>query len=353
MFLLTSIASFVVMNVDLHVKELYGIYAAYRVCFASSVFHLLLSLALLNVKDSTNWRAAIQNGYWAFKLMLYAALLVLSYYLPPSFLATMGSLFMPGAFLFILIQMVFLIDFAYMVNESLLGWWEDNGDNRYLALLAFLTFSCFVLTIVGTSFLYAWFGSCQLNLAIISVNLILCVIVTIVSILPSVQEENYKSGLAQAAMISIYGTYLVASALSSHPDAKCNPVNTRQKTQTYSALLGSLFTFLALAYSAFSAATQNLNISESMPLMSEHVQASVDAGGIAPSSLESHNIGPLDDEQDGVNYSYSSFHFVFMIASMYLAMLVTNWDHPAESDQMGKSMAALWTKSISGYLFLN
>ncbi len=88
------------------------------------------------------------------------------------------------------------------------------------------------------------------------------------------------------------------------------------KTETSTVLLGSFFTFLALAYSTSRAATQHQILStsgdESAPLL-----------GTA-SGLDDEEDGYEDDEQDGVQYNYSFFHFIFMIGSMYLAMLLTN-----------------------------
>ncbi len=70
---------------------------------------------------------------------------------------------MPGATIFILIQVVLLIDFAYSVSETLLGWWEDTEDRRYIGLLLFLTATCYVASIVVTVFMYIWFGAPEVS----------------------------------------------------------------------------------------------------------------------------------------------------------------------------------------------
>ena len=88
------------------------------------------------VQSSQEWRAKIQNGYWAFKWLAWAALIVLAFFLPNQFITGWGKYVnMPGATLFILIQVILLIDFAYTVSETLLGWWEDTDDRKYIGKL--------------------------------------------------------------------------------------------------------------------------------------------------------------------------------------------------------------------------
>jgi hypothetical protein len=262
----------------------------------------------------------------------------------------------------LLIQVILLIDFAYSISESLLGWWEDSDDRRYLGLLITLTGGCYVASVTISVFLLTWFGGvgCQLNQFFVSFNLVLILISSALSIVPLIQETNPKSGLAQSAMVAIYATYLIASALASEPNdetaqQKCNPLIEQTQTQTTTVILGSLFTFLALAYSTSRAATDFHESGE--PLLSQHhLNDAVEAGAISLNS-NGDTSGLQDDEKDGVMYNYSFFHFVFLIASMYLAMLVTNWDSVVFTEHdfaiVGRSLAAVWVKVISRYLNAN
>lgn len=40
----------------------YGVLAVHRICFALALFHLILALLLVQVRDTRTKRAAIQNG---------------------------------------------------------------------------------------------------------------------------------------------------------------------------------------------------------------------------------------------------------------------------------------------------
>lgn len=202
-----------------------------------------------------------------------------------------------------------------------MGYCEDYDDPRYLYALVGVIVTAYGLTITATVLMYAWFGTsgCQLNQTVISLNLIGIIIVSVLAVLPEVQEAIPSSGLPQACTVALYSTYLVASALTSEPgndsDFHCNPISQRDKTQTTTIIMGSIFTFLCLVYSTSTAA---MGIEgESTPLLSSrHLEAAVESGAVLPSTLEDQE-GPVDDEQEHVMYSYFFFHIVFVLGSMF------------------------------------
>lgn len=64
--------------------------------------------------------------------------------------------------------------------------------------------------------------ACGLNKFFISFNLILCLIVSVVSVLPRVQEALPNSGLLQSSVVTLYTIYLTWSAVANNPDRQCN-----------------------------------------------------------------------------------------------------------------------------------
>jgi len=162
-----------------------------------------------------------------------------------------------GATIFILLGLVLLVDFAHSWTETCLENWEVSDSTLWQWILIGSTALTYATTISLTAVLYAFFAGsgCTLNQFFISLNLALCILVTIICLNPTVQEMNPRSGLAQSGMVAAYCTYLIVSAISNHQHDTCNPL--RRGTGTTTVVLGAVFTFLAIAYSTTRAATQS------------------------------------------------------------------------------------------------
>ncbi|KAJ3130390.1 hypothetical protein HK098_002619 [Nowakowskiella sp. JEL0407] len=344
-------------------QQCFGHLGVHRVLFATALFHLIFAALMWDVKSSRDWRGGIQNGFWAWKLGAWVLLIVLAFVIPnPFFFGWRQYIALPGAVIFLLIQIVLLIEFAHSASEGLLELWETTDDNRYIAFLLIVTCGALIGSLIMTILLYIWFasGSCHLNQFFITFNLIICFVASAMSILPRIQEENPKSGLAQAAMVTVYSTYLIASAISSEPtteeDSVCNPLDKAGSTERTTVIVGAMLTFLAIAYSTSRAATSSM-VSGSeertgLLLGERGANATKIEDGYGDDENDKY---PADDEKDGVQYNYTYFHIVFALAAMYLAMLITNWNTITVKEEfaiIGKSMSAVWVKVISSWVVM-
>ncbi|KAI8880352.1 TMS membrane protein/tumor differentially expressed protein [Backusella circina FSU 941] len=393
------------MKLDCAEGSCYGVMAVHRVSFALILFHAILGCLLLGVHDSRQKRAAIQNGWWGPKILVWIALLVASFFIPSGFFMVWGNYFaLIGAAIFILFGLVLLVDFAHSWTERCMENYEVYGSNLWKNILIGGTLLMFAGAVTLTGVMYGFFATngCSLNQFFVTLNLILCVLITLLCVSPKIQEGNSKSGLSQASIVVIYCTYLVLSAVANEPnDKECNPLRRSIGPQTTSVVLGAIFTFLAVAYSTSRAATQdgafisksngrprlgnyeNMDTASAVPLMAnqvedgvkrmsaqgnqrEHLIAAVEAGALPRSVLyeddddEFEGADELDDERYGSLYSYSFFHFVFAIAAMYVSMVLTNWNtiqfqgetvnHGGDLVRIGQSYTAVWVKIVSGWI---
>lgn len=134
-----------------------------------------------------------------------------------------------------------------------------------------------------------------------------------------VSDFQINGSLLPASVIGMYCTYLCYSGLSSEPrDYECNGLHNHSKAvSTGSLTLGLLTTVLSVVYSA--------------------VRAGSSATVLSPPDSPRGTDKPLlpfskaDEQEDKkdvprpVTYSYSFFHLIFSLASMYSAMLLTGW----------------------------
>ncbi|KAL1411125.1 Membrane protein tms1 [Vanrija albida] len=358
------------IKMDCSGGKCYGLLAVHRFCFALALFHLIHSVLLIGVRSTKDKRAAIQNGWWGLKLVAYFLLAFISFLIPNEFFMVYGSYIVPiGAFVFILIGLVLLVDFAHTWSETCLDNWERTDSNMWQFILIGSTFGMYVASLAVTIVLYVFFAGsgCGLNTFFITANLLLCVIVTIVAISGPVQEANPRSGLTQASMVAAYCTYLTSSAVINHTDdSHCNPLQKAAgSTKTTTVILGALFTFVAIAYSTSRAATQSkalvgnrkapgqialgdeggedgeVRLITNQPkgrrdeMRYQAILAAVNAGSLPASVLDEPEdedddieatIGEeRDDERAGTKYNYSWFHVIFLMAAMYVAGLLTDW----------------------------
>ncbi|CAG2167685.1 unnamed protein product [Oppiella nova] len=173
-----------------------GYLAVYRIMFALTAFFVLFCLMMIGVKTSNDGRAAIQNGFWGIKYLVLIGITVGAFFIPED--SSFGEVWkyfgLIGGFLFILIQLILLIDFAHSWAENWVENMEETGSKWYYCGLVFFTIFNYLAALTAIVLFYVYYTQsqgCHLHKFYISFNLILCVIMSVLSILPKVQECMY------------------------------------------------------------------------------------------------------------------------------------------------------------------
>ncbi|KIX04087.1 uncharacterized protein Z518_07640 [Rhinocladiella mackenziei CBS 650.93] len=370
-------------------SECYGYFAVQRINFALALFHFILSILLVGVKSTKDGRSGLQNGFWGPKILVWLAFIVLSFFIPEGFFLFWGNyIAYPGAMLFVLLGLILLVDLAH-------SWAElcqdkiDEGDGPNYRLWQVLLMgsslgmylAAFAMTIVMC---YYFAGKkCSMNISAITVNLIFIFVITILSVQPTIQDANPKAGLAQSAMVAAYCTYLTFSAVCMEPDDKhCNPLIRARGARTTTVVLGAIVTMLTIAYTTTRAATQGFAmgsntaknkyaqltqdeyehglVTQQPASRREIMRAAVESGALPASALDEDSddeddatVGSKDDERQGTQYNYSLFHVIFLLATCWVATLLTQKMDPENSSDftpVGRTYWASWIKIISAWV---
>lgn len=371
----------------------YGWVAVQRINWALGLFHLALAATLLGVNSSKDPRANIQNAFWGPKIIAWLGLIVVSFLIPDGFFFVWGNyIAFGGAMLFLLLGLILLVDLAHTWAEYCLAKIEDYDDSKFWRfVLIGATFGMFGASLAMTIIQYIFFAGsgCSMNQAAITINLILWMITSALSIHPYIQYYNPTTGLAQSSMVAIYCTYLTMSAVSMEPDDRhCNPLVRRaQATRTVSIVIGAIVTMLTVAYTTTRAATQGVALGgqtkrislpeddyehtaliTQQPLPSRRemtrqaLRRAVEEGSLPAhlleeeddESMDSGHVG--DDERSSTQYSYALFHIIFFLATTWVATLLTSdFDKQQFGDEtsfapVGRTYWATWVKIISSWV---
>lgn len=365
-FLCTKLASKRVCD------NLVGYGAVYRISVAMSAFFLLFSLLTYNVHSKKQFRARIHNGFWYIKLSLLVLIIGVVFYLPNTDLFSKIWMYigLTGGFMFILIQIILVIDFGHSWSVS---WAEkmDTLDTKcWYFSLAFSTALVYSLSVTAAVMFYLFFtnpddiSQCKANTFYISFNVGHCALATIISVLPRIQQETTGAGLLQSSVITIYTMYLTWNTLSSQPDSKCNPLGAvileydKVSGVNGQAIFGTLlmFSLLAFACTVRASTSQLGKLGLSLSDSPEYLRKSADKNTKRRQQDKASNEdGKCAEEQESedVAYSYSFFHFVLFLASLHVMMVMTNWHSPDENvdfKKMIKNWAAVWVQMASSYI---
>ncbi|XVF64977.1 hypothetical protein PTKIN_Ptkin09bG0209900 [Pterospermum kingtungense] len=324
------------INSSTHTKAWFQQQAVLRVSLGNFLFFSILALIMIGVKDQNDRRDSWHHGGWIAKMVIWILLVILMFFLPNVVITVYGTLSKFGAGLFLLVQVLILLDFTHSWNDA---WVAKDEQKWYIALLA-ISGGCYLVAFVFSGILFIWFNpsghDCGLNIFFIVMTMILAFSFAIIALHPAV-----NGSLLPASVISVYCAYVCYTGLSSEPrDYACNGLHNKSSAVSTSTLiLGMLTTVLSVLYSALRAGSSTTFLSP-------------------PSSPKSGSKKPLlegEDVEEGkekkekearpVSYSYSFFHLIFALASMYSAMLLSGWTSSTDSsDLIDVGWTSVWVR---------
>lgn len=338
----------------------YGTLAVYRISFVLAMFHILLALITIGVKYKGDFRTSIQDGWWLIKLAFLVGGSIGVFFIPNPFFEYFGWFAFAASAIFIIVQLLLLVDFAHNWAESWIEKLEasEEDDSRWWWILLgstiFLYTVSVALTIVMSIFFCKDASKCQGNVAIVTLNTVFCFGLSLLSIHPKIQEANPKSGLLQAGLITCYSTYLAFSAMMSSTD-ECNPWVKSSGASNVSVAIGAVFTIVAVCYTTIRAASQVGDLlgdkaEENEPLVREEKGEEKSESKEEKSSSSSSS----EDSNEPVGYSFSKFHLVFALGAFYISMLMSDWrtvyDPGQETATVDSGLAAVWVKVVSSWI---
>ncbi|KAJ8755485.1 hypothetical protein K2173_019283 [Erythroxylum novogranatense] len=322
-------------------REWFETDAVLRVSLGNFLFFTILATIMVGVRNQKDPRDGLHHGGWMAKIICWCLVVIFTFFLPNEIVGFYESISKFGSGLFLLVQVVLLLDFVHGWNDKWVGYDEQFW---YIALFV-VSLVCYVASFVFSGLLFHWFTpsghDCGLNTFFIVMTLILVFGFAIVALHPAI-----GGSILPASVISLYCMYLCYSGLASEPrDYECNGLHRHSKAVSTSTLaLGLITTILSVVYSAVRAGSSTALLSP---------PSSPRAGAAKP-------LLPLDskaEEQEEkekskpVTYSYSFFHLIFSLASMYSAMLLTGW-----STSVGTSgrlvdvgWPSVWVRIITGW----
>ena len=338
-------------------------FAVYRVTWALFLFHLSLGFSQIAVKDQSECRAQIHTSWWGLKLLYFVSLLVAAFLIPDSMFVVYGWFALAGAAVFILMQLLMLVDFAHTLNESWVRQYESTEDSKYTWYLGGTTGLCYVMAIVLTVLMYVYDMGPKTWVSpfLITLNLVFCLGISALSLLPTVQKADRSTpvGLLQASFVASYACYLVFAALMD------NMEGSSAFQTTTSVLIGSAFVIICVGYTAVRISGHEetyFGVDSDREPMNYMIMDGEDEESPAK------KVDVEEDKEAGksgpIPYNYAFFHAVFAMGAMYVCMLMTSWallsgsssssssTDPSSTLHVDQGIASMWVKITMSWVML-
>ncbi|XP_065664475.1 probable serine incorporator isoform X3 [Hydra vulgaris] len=353
-------------------RELVGYIAVYRVSFGAVMFFLLLTVIMFGVKSSKDPRSGIQNGFWAIKFLVLIGIIVGAFFIPSKdgkFIQAWMYIGLIGAFLFILLQLVLLVDFVHSWNGAWLKKAEESDSIFWYFAFGSTTFAMFAASLAGIICMFVFFtnsptSKCGAEKFVVSFQLVMSCVISFIALTPADESQ-------MDLVCAVYGTECLLRVFENkfwikclakfkpafkflYPDMLSNSSLERDYFKTLIAInelviIASSVTILCLlqaaaislytTYLAWSAFSYSTTCNKLIAVSKTDFEPDVDAQSV---------IGVV------ITFFLVIFNCVRTSSSSQidLNMTITNWYKPSVSNlnKLSSSDAAFWVKISSSWV---
>ncbi|CAG9326312.1 SERINC3_3 [Blepharisma stoltei] len=291
-----------------------GQQAIYHESFSLAIIFLFILIFTL-IDESI-----INRGCWTVKFLCFLCVCLLSFAMGDSFFEYYYTFAIYASVIFLIAQVLVVIDIAYTWNSNWFEKYEEGNNYSYYLIIS--TGIAWIGSIACTIFSFYWFTGtdCGENLWLIISSIILGVALTIFSISGYVDDGS----LFTSSIINLYLIYSCWDALAGEY-SHCNSIS-GPLTKIISLALSLLLMIVIAAYISLNQGASNEILSEDVekPLLNRKTTQDPDL-----------HI-PVDTK------SMIYFHLLMVFSSIYIAVLLTDWD--SQNSNIGKwiKFSSLW-----------
>nr|XP_023886276.1 serine incorporator 3-like [Quercus suber] len=179
-----------------------------RVSLGCFIFFFLMFLSTISTRKLFEVRNTWHSRWWAFKFFLFIVSVAVPFFLSSDFIQLYGEFARIGAGVFLLLQLVSVIQFINWWNNY---WMPDKERKQSCSLGLFTSTLFYIASICGIVVMYPFYAprtSCTLNIFFITWTAILLLVMMVVSL-----HSKVNRGLLSSGIMASYVVFLCWSAI--------------------------------------------------------------------------------------------------------------------------------------------
>ncbi|CAN1278824.1 Serine incorporator 3 [Linum perenne] len=278
-----------------------------RVSLGCFIFFISMLFTTLKTRKLYEARSCWHSEWWWAKVFILIVSMAAPFFFPSNHIQVYGELARVGAGVFLVLQLVSVIEFITWWNNY---WMPDEGKNQNCSFGLFMSTIIYIASFSGILGMYIFYGhrlECALNIFFITWTAVLLTVMMAISL-----HSKVNRGLLSTGIMASYLIFLCWSAIRSEPASdKCNNQTQTHGKSDWTTIVSFLIAIGAIVMATFSTGMD----SKSFQFRKEEME-----------------------EEDDIPYDYGFFHLVFALGAMYFAMLFISWNL--------KSSATKWSIDV-------